>query len=178
MVKLSINVEHVVLEKDIGVNFDNKLKFSDHIAVCVKKANQKLGIIKRSFEYLDKDIFLRLYKSLIRPTLEYASVVFSPFFKKDIVAIESVQRRATKIVKEVADLPYEERLRTLGLLTLLYRRERADMVQLYKIMKNIDCVQLESISVATDSVTRGHKHKWKKMHFKYKSSTNNLRQDV
>ena len=122
------------MEKDIGVTFDRELKFSEHIAICVKKANQKLGLIRRTFEYMDKEMFLILYKSLVRPTLEYASAVWSPTLKKDIVAIENIQRRATKLVKEISDLSYEGRLNILGLPTLIYRRERADMVQLFKIM--------------------------------------------
>lgn len=95
-----IEVQQVKLEKDIGVNFDDGLKFSEHISICVKNANMKLGLIRRSFEYMDRDMFLNLYKSLIRPTLEYASVVWSPSLKKDIVSLENIQRRATKLVKD------------------------------------------------------------------------------
>ena len=43
-----------------------------------------LGLIKRSFSFMDKEMFLPLYKALIRPHLEYATVVWSPFLKKDI----------------------------------------------------------------------------------------------
>ncbi len=53
---------------------------------------------------------------------------------------------------------------------MIYRRERADMVQLFKIMNGYDKVELHSISVATESVTRGHHHKLEKHHYKYKSS--------
>ena len=59
-------------------------------------------------------MFLPLYKALIRPHLEYATVVWSPFLKKDIFLIENVQRRATKIVRSIRNLSYEERLK-LGL---------------------------------------------------------------
>lgn len=166
-----INVEQISLEKDIGVNFDEELKFSQHIAICVKKANQKLGLIRRSFDYMDRDMFLTLFKTLIRPTLEYASVIWSPFLKKDIVALENVQRRATKIVKEISSLSYEERLKNLGLPTLIYRRERADMVQLFKIMNGFDKAEL-SIKVVTESVTRGHQHKIEKRRYNYKSHMN------
>lgn len=76
-------------------------------------------------------MLLILYKSLVRPTLEYASVIWSPYLKKDIVAIESIQRRATKLVKDLSSLSYEERMLQLGISTLIYRRERADMIQLF-----------------------------------------------
>ena len=170
----TINVEQVKMEKDIGVNFDDGLKFSEHIAICVKKANQKLGLVRRTFEYMEKDMFLLLYKSLIRPTLEYASVVWSPRLKKDIVAIENIQRRATKLVKELSSLSYDQRLKSLGIPTLIYRRERSDMIQLFKIMNNLDQADLKSISLAKDSVTRGHEHKLVKRHYKYKSYMNNF----
>ena len=52
-----ISVEQVTMEKDIGVTFDSELKFSEHIAICKKKANQKLGLIKRKFEYMDETMF-------------------------------------------------------------------------------------------------------------------------
>ena len=170
----TIEVEQISTEKDIGVTFDSDLKFSEHIAICVKKANQKLGLIRRSFEYIDKDMFLILYKSLVRPTLEYASVIWSPYLKKDIVAIESIQRRATKLVKDLSSLSYEERMLQLGIPTLIYRRERADMIQLFKIMNNYDQADLHSITLTNDSNTRGHKHKLVKRHYKYKSYMKNF----
>ena len=114
--------------------FDDELKFNEHIALKVKKANQAVGMIRNTFTYLDKGIFLVLYKSFVRPHLEYSSVVWSPIYKKDILAIENVQRRATKMLPELRDMSYENRLRALGLPTLYYRRDRADMLQLFKIM--------------------------------------------
>ena len=75
-------IEDVHQEKDLGVTFDKELKFSDHIALKVKKANQILGMIRYTFSCLDRDIFLPLYKTLIRPHLEYASTIWSPIYKK------------------------------------------------------------------------------------------------
>ena len=80
-------------EKDLGVTFQDDLKFTKHINNCVNKANRMIGIIKRTFTEIDKDIFTTLYKTLIRPYLEYATV-WSPFLKKDIFLLENTQRRA------------------------------------------------------------------------------------
>ena len=124
-----IPIEQVDSEKDLGVTFESTLRFDKHILNCVNKANRMLGLIKRSFSFMDKEMFLPLYKALIRPHLEYATVVWSPFLKKDIFLIENVQRRATKIVRYIRNLSYEERLKHLGLPTLKYRRERNDMIQ-------------------------------------------------
>ena len=56
----------------------------------------------------------------------------------------------------------------------MYRRERVDVVQLFKIMNNFDHVELRSISVGTNSITRGHKHNLEKRHYRYKSYMRNF----
>ena len=67
-----------------------------------------------------------------------------PSLQKDRVAIENVQRRATKLVGSISHLPYSERLRALGLPSLEYRRERADVIKVYKIIHDIDKVDKTS----------------------------------
>lgn len=95
------DISSVTEEKDLGVTFQPNLKFDKHIDNSVLKANRVLVVIRNSFEYLEKDTFLTLYKSLIRPRLEYGTSVWNPHLKKDIRRIERVQRRATKIVPGV-----------------------------------------------------------------------------
>jgi hypothetical protein len=65
-------------EKDLGVFIDENLNFDTHINHIVKKANRVLGITKRTFDYMNAETFGYIYKSLIRPNLEYASSVWSP----------------------------------------------------------------------------------------------------
>lgn len=152
-------------EKDLGVLIDNKLNFQDHINTQVKKANQKLGIINRTFSHLDKDMFLTLYKSLVRPHLEYCSTVWSVINKKEAIKIENVQRRATRLLKNIQHRSYGERLVSLGLPTLQYRRLRADLVETYKIINKLDQVDsADTIFPIRDTVTRGHKFKIFKKH--------------
>ena len=69
-------IANTMEEKDLGIIIDNKLNFQNHINKQVNKANQKLGLINRSFKYIDKDVFLQLFKSLVRPHLlwEYSLV--------------------------------------------------------------------------------------------------------
>ena len=83
-------------EKDLGVQFDDSLKFDTHINSIINKANRILGIVSKTFECLDKQIFNHVYKGLIRPHLEYAAPVWSPYSKGQKEAIENVQRRATQ----------------------------------------------------------------------------------
>ena len=67
----------------------------------VNKANQMIGIIKRTFTFLDKDILLKLYKAIVRPHLEYGNTVWFPRLKRQSIVIEKVQRRATKPIYEI-----------------------------------------------------------------------------
>ena len=121
-------------------------------------ANRNLGIIFRTFTYIDQEMFLNLHKSLVRPHLEYATPVWSPFYKKDKIIIQNVQIRATKLVTLCKHLPYPERLRKLGLPTLEYRRERADMIQTYKILHDINIVDKDKLfTTAQYHATRGHR---------------------
>ena len=79
------------------------------------------------------------------------------YTKKNKIAIENVQKRATKLVKCVSHLPYSERLRALGLPTLEYRRERADVTQVYKILHDMDKMDKNKLFTMSDNpATRGH----------------------
>ena len=95
-------------ERDLGVVIDQDLTFEKHMLEKINKANQKIGLIRRSFMHLDKETFLMLYKSLIRPQLEYANQVWAPRLKKHKTLLENGQRRATKLVPGLEDLSYEE----------------------------------------------------------------------
>ena len=121
-------------EKDLGVMVDDKLDFGSHIKDIVKKANRRIGLIKKGFDCLDKEMFMNLYPVLIRPLLEYCVQVWSPYKRCYIDLLERVQRRATKIVPELRNLTYEERLQRLNLTTLEERRIRGDMIETYKML--------------------------------------------
>ena len=78
-----VTLEVTECEKDLGVNVDAELKFSKHIEIQVNKANNILGMIRRSYEYLDADSLKRLFVALVRPHLEYSNVAWSPRLIKD-----------------------------------------------------------------------------------------------
>ena len=103
-------VTQVTSEKDLGVIFDEKMIFRDHISKKAALANRNLGLIFRSFTYIDKAMFLNLYKSLVRPHLEYATSVWSPMYKKDSITLGNVQIRATRLVNSLSGRTYEDRL--------------------------------------------------------------------
>ena len=121
-------------EKDIGIQIDEHLTFHKHINYIIKKANGVLAVTRKSFEYMDCEIFKYLYKGLVRPHLEYATPVWNPYLKSQIKSLEAVQIRATKMVPGLSDKPYPERLKLLDIPTLAYRRFRGDMIHVYKLM--------------------------------------------
>ena len=76
-------LQDTVEEKDLGIWMDSSLKFSVHVAHAAAKANQILGLIRRSFVYLDITLMKQLYISMVRPHFEYGNVVWHPMLKKD-----------------------------------------------------------------------------------------------
>ena len=143
-------------QTDLGVQMDESLRFEKQISNVVQKANGVLASIKRTFKYINIDSFPALYKSFVRPHLEYCNSIWSPYMVKDIKLMESVQRRATKIVPTLSLLPYEERLKLLDLPTLKYRRKRGDMIITYKILNGLIDIDRENFFRMGNSYTRGH----------------------
>ena len=100
---------------------------------------------------------LQLYRALVRSQLEYCVQFWSPHLHKDILALEGVQRRFTRLIPEMRGLDYEERLNRLDLYSLEFRRMRGDLIETYKIMKGMDRVEVERFFLLRKgSRTRGH----------------------
>ena len=117
---------------DLGVTIDSELSFKEHVYEKVNKGFQMLGIINRNFYNLDAFSFKLLYVSLVRSHLEYAHSVWNPHSADLILALERVQKRATKLVHVCKKMSYRDRLIYLKLPTLKYRRLRGDMIEVLK----------------------------------------------
>ena len=150
-------LEHVFEEKDLGVVMDSNLNFEDHIISKVNKANSIMGLIRRSFSFLDGNLFKKLYISFVRPHLEYAQAVWSPYLAKHVNLLENVQIRATKLVDGMKELDYSERLRKLDLPTLVFRRSRGDMIELWKHFNSYDNSTLSPNFQRNTRISRKHR---------------------
>lgn len=131
----------------------------------MKTANKVLGMIYRTINCKEKDVILGLYKSLVRPHLEYCVQSWRPHLMKDIKLLEKVQHRATKMITGFQNMSYEERLSRLRLTTLETRRLRGDLIEVFKIMKGFEGLKCDDFFVTSINNLRGHRYKLFKNRF-------------
>ena len=129
-----ILIDTVTSHSDLGILFDDQLKFHDYTTQVTTKANRVLGLIKKWFEYLDSNMLTQLFSTLVRPILEYNNIIWGPHYIVDKRKVEKVQRRATRLFPHLHDKSYAERLTLLSLPSLQYRRLRGDLIFLYKVL--------------------------------------------
>ena len=146
-----------VKEKDLGVTISADMNVSEQCGIAASKGNQILGLIRRNITYKGKKLIIPLYKAIVRPHLEYCIQAWRPYRKKDKDTLERIQRRATKIIPELRDLSFEERLKECGLTILETRRLRGDQIEVFKILNGYENIDRNMFfSLKKDSRTRGH----------------------
>ena len=121
-----------------------------------------MGLIRRSYTYLDKNSFLYLLNALIRPHLMYFVSIWYPLQKKDKELIENVLHRASKLIPGISNFSYTDRLRAIDIPRMKYRRIRGGMIQVYKILHGENESLKALFQVDSTGITRGNKFKLKK----------------
>ena len=146
-------------EKDLGVYICDSLKVSMQCLEAEKKALKVLGFIKRSFNYKNQEIIITLYKSLVRPHLEYAVQMWSPYLRKDIERLERVQARATKLIPSLRNISYERRLKELNMFSLETRRKRGELIETFKIIQGFENIDSNKLFSFNTNITRSNGYK-------------------
>ena len=130
-----IELAEATEERDLGVWISTSMKPSKQCETAAKQANFTLGQMQRAFHFRKKEHFIPLYKTFIRPKLEYNVAAWCPWTEADAKTLERVQERAVRMVSNRRGTTYEERLKNVGLTTLRERRERGDAIETFKALK-------------------------------------------
>ena len=138
-----INIPAPDYVKDLGIYVSTDLKFNVHIDKYVSRAHRMCGLIFKSFMCRDADFLVKMFKMFVRPLLEYCSTVWSPSGIQNIKKLETVQRRYTKRFPGMSEMPYSQRLTSLGLVKLEIRRMRLDLAMVYNIVHVQNCLKFD-----------------------------------
>ena len=130
-------IKTVTSEKDIGFWIMNDLSTTTHIHKARSKALGEIARIKRNFSFIDKRAFCVLYNQRVRPHLDYGMTACPPDSEAEAKLLERVQAKATALVYGMKGINADERRRRLGLMSLKERRERGDMIEVFKILKGL-----------------------------------------
>ena len=134
-------LDHRDFAKDLGVIFQNNLKWEQHVSSISRLASITSYKIFKSFRSKKIWTLLSLYKCYIRPRLEYNTEVWSPYLKKDIFTIKQIKKRFTRFICQRCNISfssYTDRLDKLNLMSLENRRIRFDLILLFKIVNNMN----------------------------------------
>ena len=144
-----VPLENVTNQKDLGITISHTLTPAKHIAISCRKAMQRLGTIRRCFNNLNEPKLRILYTTLVRPLIEYGSIIWNPWLKKDIGALEKVQRRCERMCVDGK----------LQLESLSERRKRIDLCETYKFLNRSYKTDPDTLFSYPTRQLRGHSHK-------------------
>jgi hypothetical protein len=167
-VQESHTLQSVKEVKDLGFTITSDLSWSPHICKIVKRANTMIYLLFNAFNCPKGSLAQILFKTYVRPILEFGSVIWSPWLVKDKNLLEGVQRKFTKKIPTLTGKPYNERLAELDLCPLEERRITSDLLITYRILNHEYGEELFGIyELSDDSRLRGHGLKL--YHEKYKT---------
>ena len=122
--------------RDLGILISEDLKFHAQIDQACKRAHAEINRIRRSFVSRSPDFIAEMFKLYVRPHLEYAVEVWNPRCRGDVMKIEKVQNKMTKLIPHGHMLSQQQRNAKLGLSSHEDRRLRGDLINIYKNIEN------------------------------------------
>ena len=152
------SINFVTSHSDLGVTVDRDLKFHSHINSKATTCNSMITNIFSCILCREEKFMLNLYKTYLRPILEYASSLWNCGYVADLRKLERIQRRWTRSISGLSELPYHDRLRKLDLFSVQGRLLRADLILVYKIINNLCSINGIFIQCPLPNI-RGHPHK-------------------
>ena len=152
--------------RDLGVQINSDLHPREQCIIARNRTNKILGFISRCVTNRSSEVILR-YLALLGPHLDYAAQFWSPYNRKDIGSLEAVQRRMTKMIQRLKNLPYKDRFKRLNLHSLERRRAREDMIEFFKWVKGINKGYIDQVlESSSQDRTRGNGYKLEKLRFR------------
>ncbi|MGL5625068.1 RNA-directed DNA polymerase, partial [Cetobacterium sp.] len=152
---------------DLGVVITADFKWEKQCLYAATRARKELFRLKGVLSCKKAEVFIPLYKAIVRPHLEYCVQAWSPYLQKDMKCLEKVQRLATKMVEGQTGKSYKERLIDLGLFSLSRRRLRGDLIETFKALKGLKGTKNSvGFDIVQGGTTRGHALKLRKTHAK------------
>ena len=127
-------LEETCQETDLGVTVDNTLKPTHHCNKASSRGMFALKQLKVTFGTISSNNFKPLYNAFVRPHIEYCAQAVGPYMVQNFKSLGKVQRRATKLVQGMRNVPYEERLSRLGMTSVEERLQRGDLIMTYKML--------------------------------------------
>ena len=153
-------IEFVESHCDRGITVDRTLKFHSHVARNARIANVFTSNILICTLERNNDFIFNKYKFHVRPIMEYGSSFWNVGYRGDMKILERVQRKWTRAVNSISDLPYNIRLHRLKLFSFQGRLLRTDLIMVWKIFHNKCALKLENFfHLDMNSHTRGHQFK-------------------
>ena len=153
-------IDFVESHSDLGITVDRTMKFHSHVARNARIANGITSNILSCTLERDEDFILNIFKFHVGPIMEYGSPLWNVGYRGDMKIMERVQRRWTRAINGISDLPYSTRLNRLKLFSFQGHLLHTDLIMVWKIFHNKCALKFEDFfHLDIDSHTRGHQFK-------------------
>jgi len=143
--------------RDLGVLYDRKLKFSEHLQYVLSKCKSKIFLIHKLFRSLNKFLLLTLYFSLVRSIAEFGSMVWFPISNSHISELEGIQKLfISKTFKSLGNKNYDEKLKILKIDSLQLRFKMKVFTAIAGLTNDPILLNLFDLKLSTILSTRGN----------------------